>query len=40
MTPSEVGYYRLRPPIKPVSMAELASLPISDTERNAVEGRR
>jgi octopine oxidase subunit A len=39
-TPSEVGYYRLRPPIKPVSMAELASLPASDTERNAVEGRR
>ncbi|HTR84101.1 MAG TPA: NAD(P)/FAD-dependent oxidoreductase [Reyranella sp.] len=39
-TPQEVGYYRLRPPVKPVSMAELASLPISDSERAAVDGRR
>ncbi len=39
-TPADVGYYRLRPPVKPVSMAELASLPIGDTERDAVEGRR
>ncbi len=39
-TPSEVGYYRLRPPVKPVTMAELASLPISDAERSAVDGRR
>ena len=28
-TPAEVGYYRLRPPVKPITLAELASLPIS-----------
>jgi NADPH-dependent 2,4-dienoyl-CoA reductase/sulfur reductase-like enzyme len=32
-----VGYYRLRPPVKPITLVELASLPISDTERKAVE---
>jgi hypothetical protein len=37
MTPAEVGYYRLRPPVKPITLAELASLPISETERKAVE---
>lgn len=36
-TPAEVGYYRLRPPVKPITLAELASLPISDAERKAVE---
>ncbi|WP_422000491.1 NAD(P)/FAD-dependent oxidoreductase [Reyranella sp.] len=36
-TPAEVGYYRLRPPVKPISLAELASLPISEAERKAVE---
>jgi NADPH-dependent 2,4-dienoyl-CoA reductase/sulfur reductase-like enzyme len=36
-TPAEVGYYRLRPPVKPITLAELASLPISDSERKAVE---
>jgi octopine oxidase subunit A len=36
-TPAEVGYYRLRPPVKPITLAELASLPISETERRAVE---
>jgi len=36
-TPAEVGYYRLRPPVKPVTLGELASLPISDAERRAVE---
>jgi NADPH-dependent 2,4-dienoyl-CoA reductase/sulfur reductase-like enzyme len=35
--PAEVGYYRLRPPVKPITLAELASLPISETERKAVE---
>ncbi len=35
-TPDEVGYYRLRPPVKPITLAELASLPISEAER---EGR-
>ena len=36
-TPDAVGYYRLRPPVKPISLAELASLPISEAERKAVE---
>jgi NADPH-dependent 2,4-dienoyl-CoA reductase/sulfur reductase-like enzyme len=36
-TPSQVGYYRLRPPVKPITLAELASLPISEAERKAVE---
>jgi len=36
-TPAEVGYYRLRPPVKPITLAELASLPRSDAERKAVE---
>ena len=35
--PDEVGYYRLRPPVKPITLAELASLPISEAERKAVE---
>ena len=37
MTPDEVGYYRLRPPVKPITLGELASLPISEAERKAVE---
>ena len=36
-TPAAVGYYRLRPPVKPISLAELASLPIGEAERKAVE---
>jgi thioredoxin reductase/bacterioferritin-associated ferredoxin len=36
-TPAQVGYYRLRPPVKPITLAELASLPISEAERKAVE---
>ena len=36
-TPADVGYYRLRPPIKPITLAELASLPIAEAERKAVE---
>jgi NADPH-dependent 2,4-dienoyl-CoA reductase/sulfur reductase-like enzyme/bacterioferritin-associated ferredoxin len=35
--PADVGYYRLRPPVKPITLAELASLPISDADRKAVE---
>lgn len=35
-TPSEIGHYRLRPPVKPVTVAELASLPRSEAEANAV----
>jgi NADPH-dependent 2,4-dienoyl-CoA reductase/sulfur reductase-like enzyme len=36
-TPQAVGYYRLRPPVKPITLGELASLPKSETERKAVE---
>jgi NADPH-dependent 2,4-dienoyl-CoA reductase/sulfur reductase-like enzyme len=35
--PDAVGYYRLRPPVKPISLGELASLPVSEAERKAVE---
>ncbi len=33
----EVGGYRLRPPIKPITLGELASLPHTDAARQAVE---
>jgi NADPH-dependent 2,4-dienoyl-CoA reductase/sulfur reductase-like enzyme len=36
-TPAAVGYYRLRPPVKPITLAELASLPKNEAERKAVE---
>jgi NADPH-dependent 2,4-dienoyl-CoA reductase/sulfur reductase-like enzyme len=36
-TPETVGYYRLRPPVKPITLGELASLPKTDAERRAVE---
>lgn len=35
-TPGEIGHYRLRPPVKPITVAELASLPRSEAEANAV----
>lgn len=36
VSPAEVGYYRLRPPVKPVSLAEIASLEKSDAAVKAV----
>jgi bacterioferritin-associated ferredoxin len=36
-SPAEVGYYRLRPPVKPITLGELSSIPISEVERSAVE---
>ena len=36
VSPSEVGYYRLRPPVKPVTLAELASLPKTEAATRAV----
>jgi NADPH-dependent 2,4-dienoyl-CoA reductase/sulfur reductase-like enzyme len=36
-SPAEVGYWRLRPPVKPITLGELASLPIAEAERRAVE---
>lgn len=35
-TPAETGYYRLRPPVKPVTLAELAALPQSEAAVKAV----
>ncbi|MFV0294596.1 MAG: NAD(P)/FAD-dependent oxidoreductase [Hyphomicrobiaceae bacterium] len=38
--PGDVGYFRLRPPVKPVTLAELASAPTDDIDQAAVAGRR
>lgn len=35
-SPSEVGYFRLRPPVKPITLAELAALPRSQADVDAV----
>ena len=34
--PGEAGYFRLRPPVKPITLAELAGLPQTDAARKAV----
>jgi bacterioferritin-associated ferredoxin len=36
VTPEMIGYYRLRPPVKPISLAELAGLPSSEVAVKAV----
>jgi NADPH-dependent 2,4-dienoyl-CoA reductase/sulfur reductase-like enzyme len=36
VSPAEVGYYRLRPPVKPVTLGELAGLPASNAAMKAV----
>ncbi|KQU51172.1 FAD/NAD(P)-binding oxidoreductase [Bosea sp. Leaf344] len=36
LSPAEVGYYRLRPPVKPITLGELAALPQSDAAVKAV----
>jgi hypothetical protein len=33
---AEVGYYRLRPPVKPITLAELAQLPKNDAALRSV----
>ena len=35
--PAEIGYYRLRPPVRPISLAELAAMPKSEAAVRAVE---
>jgi len=35
-SPAETGYYRLRPPVKPVTLTELAALPQTDASVKAV----
>jgi bacterioferritin-associated ferredoxin len=32
----EVGYYRLRPPVKPISLGELAAMPKTEASEQAV----
>jgi len=34
--PQEVGYYRIRPPVKPITVAELAALPKTEAAVKAV----
>ncbi len=36
VTPAEIGYYRLRPPVKPIALAELASMPKTESDVTAV----
>lgn len=36
VSPAEVGYYRIRPPVKPITVAELAALPKSEAAVKAV----
>jgi bacterioferritin-associated ferredoxin len=36
LRPAEVGTYRLRPPVKPITLGELAGLPASDAATDAV----
>jgi thioredoxin reductase/bacterioferritin-associated ferredoxin len=36
VAPREVGYYRLRPPVKPITLAELASLPKNEAALRSV----
>ncbi len=35
-TPEEIGYYRLRAPVKPITLSELASLPKNESATKAV----
>ena len=34
--PEDVGYFRLRPPVKPIALAELAEMPVDESAVNAV----
>lgn len=36
LSPQEVGYYRLRPPVKPITVGEIAALPKTDAAVSAV----
>jgi thioredoxin reductase len=36
VSPQEIGYYRLRPPVKPITVAELAALPRTEAAVKAV----
>jgi NADPH-dependent 2,4-dienoyl-CoA reductase/sulfur reductase-like enzyme len=36
VSPADIGHYRLRPPVKPITLGELATLPKSDAAMKAV----
>jgi hypothetical protein len=36
VSPQEVGYYRIRPPVKPITVGELAALPKTEAAMKAV----
>ena len=36
VTPDAIGYYRLRPPVKPITLGEIAGLPANDEAVKAV----
>ena len=36
VSPAEIGYYRLRPPVKPITLGELAGLPTNEAAMKAV----
>jgi hypothetical protein len=36
VSPREIGYFRLRPPVKPVTLAEIAAMPASPEARRSV----
>jgi hypothetical protein len=38
-TPAEIGHYRLRPPVKPLTLGQLAGLPKNEAAIRAVERR-
>jgi thioredoxin reductase/bacterioferritin-associated ferredoxin len=37
LPPRDIGYYRLRPPVKPVTVAELAAMPMGEIDPKALE---
>ena len=37
LSPDEIGYYRLRPPVKPITVGELSSLPKTAADIAAVD---
>jgi len=40
VSPAEVGYYRVRPPIKPITLGELAAMSLPDEQQLETQDRR